>query len=320
MDVSFAQKDDPVVIQQIIMRMLMGVNTSIPGTIQEFDEELQLAKVVPNIRAIENNPEGGTTYVQLPDLINVPVYFPYSTTTGFAVTFPVQVGDQCLLVFSQRSIDNWQEYGRVQDPAEANFPRSHSIVDGVAIVGLIPKPNAISNFQLDCIDVRDMGRSHRVSVYEDKIQIFSTSSPPGIPWDAVTPYKEDEIVSIDNGKTFIALEDNVGEPPEGSDKWQPYGYSFFEVNNETILGETGKSNFAVDKEDILLVSDKASLQIVGEDIILKGNVKVDGTLSGADTGVPVVTTAGILHDVKLIDGDHRHSGVEAGGGISGGVQ
>ncbi|MDD5417249.1 MAG: Gp138 family membrane-puncturing spike protein [Candidatus Aenigmarchaeota archaeon] len=312
MDNSFLKPNDPGILQEVIQRVLLGVNTSIPGTIQSFNSENQTAVIVPNIRSIENRRDGTTVYTQLPDLIEVPLVFPYSTTTGFSVTFPVAQGDQCLVIFAQRSIDNWQEYGRVQNPVEINYPRAHSLSDAMAIVGLIPKTNPIQNFQIDCVETRDTNRSHRVTVYDDKIQIFSVSSIVAVEWNAVTPYEEGMIVSIDSGKKFKALKDNTGVDPE-SDKetWQPYKYSLFEVSNEQISGETGKSSFVMAEENITLDSG---------DIILKGNVKIDGILSGSTSLLPVTTANGILHTTKIINATHIHDGVTAGDDNTGGVK
>lgn len=311
MDNSFLKKDSPAILQEIIERVLMGVNTSIPGTIQSFNKDNQTAIIVPNIRSIENQRGGVTVYTQLPDLIEVPLVFPYSSTTGFSVTFPVAQGDQCLVIFAQRSIDNWQEYGRVQNPVEVNYPRAHSLSDAMAIVGLIPKPNSIQNFQLTCVDVRDETRSHRVSVYEDKIQIFSVDDIPALEWDAVTEYKKNEIVAIENGKKFKALKDNTGVQPESDEEtWQPYKYSLLEVKNEEISGETGKSSFVMAEQSITLKS---------ADIVIEGNMKINGIISGSSSSLPVQTSAGMLHGIKLIDGAHRHDGVEPGSGNSGGV-
>lgn len=171
-DLAFLKKNDPMIMQEVINRIILSnVCTSIPGTIRTFDKTTQIVTVTPNIRMIENKLDGATTKIQMPDLIEVPCLFPYSTTSGFSLTYPVKEGDQCLLIFAQRSIDNWLENGMVQDPIETKYPRSHSLSDGIAIVGLIPKPNAISNFQTDGIELRNGDRTVYIKIKDDNIKL-----------------------------------------------------------------------------------------------------------------------------------------------------
>ena len=171
MDNSFLKSDDPKILQQVISRMLLDVNTSMPGTIKSFDKKNQTATIIPNIRSVVNKTDGTSSTRQLPELKNVPCLFPYSANSGFSLTFPVKEGDQCLLIFSQRSIDNWQENGKVNDPVEVSYPRAHSLVDAVAIVGAIPEPDAIQDFNEDAIEIRNKDRSSVVTVGNSNITI-----------------------------------------------------------------------------------------------------------------------------------------------------
>lgn len=208
MDLILAKDGDPVILQQTINRFILSnINTSIPGTIQTFDQATQIATVTPNIRAIENKMDGTTTTVQLPDLIQVPCVFPYSTTTGFALTFPIEKGDQCLLIFAQRSIDNWQEFSRVQDPAESKFPRAFSLSDAIAIPGLIPKPNAIQSWQNDGIELRNTDRSVHIKVERDNIELSKDTATIKLKSDG-TISCETGTVSLNMNGTNITLSGN----------------------------------------------------------------------------------------------------------------
>jgi len=72
---------------------------------------------------------------------DVPVIFPGSG--DYALTFPVKQGDECLLIFCERSIDNWNEKGDVQEQSDY---RQHHAADAIAIVGLRSQPNVFDNF------------------------------------------------------------------------------------------------------------------------------------------------------------------------------
>ena len=60
---------------------------------------------------------------------------------GFALTFPVAAGDECLVVFASRCIDAWWQSGGVGEPME---PRMHDLSDGFALVGVRSQPHRLS--------------------------------------------------------------------------------------------------------------------------------------------------------------------------------
>lgn len=76
-----------------------------------------------------------------PTILNVPVQMPASSTSAF--TFPVNVGDSVLLIFSMNGIDTWKRgVGKSSTPSDF---RHHSIRDCVAITGVFPFANSVNN-------------------------------------------------------------------------------------------------------------------------------------------------------------------------------
>ena len=69
----------------------------------------------------------------------MPVVFPGGG--GFALTFPVAAGDECLVVFASRCIDAWWQSGGVGEPME---PRMHDLSDGFALIGVRSQPAHVS--------------------------------------------------------------------------------------------------------------------------------------------------------------------------------
>jgi hypothetical protein len=63
----------------------------------------------------------------------------------------VKPGDECLLVFLERSMDNWHQHGGVQEPSDH---RMHDINDAVAYVGLRSQPNVISGISTTGVQLR----------------------------------------------------------------------------------------------------------------------------------------------------------------------
>jgi hypothetical protein len=82
-------------------------------------------------------------------IVDVPVVFPSSK--NYALTFPIEQGDEVLLVFSQRSLDNWFARG---GPQEQSDRRYHHPADAIAVVGLRSQPNVIPNFDQDHAQLR----------------------------------------------------------------------------------------------------------------------------------------------------------------------
>ncbi len=131
-------------IKQGVLAALKDLHTAMPGIVESFDATTQLATIQPAIRRIFITRDGDTeilTPSDLPLLINVPVVFPRGG--GFSLTFPVEKGDECLLVFCERSIDNWHKTGKVKKPGARRF---HSLSDATAFVGLSSVPNKIPNY------------------------------------------------------------------------------------------------------------------------------------------------------------------------------
>ena len=109
---------------------LKELHTALPGIIQSFDPELQTVSVQPAIKRIfksisEDSQE--LIAMELPILINVPILYPRGG--GFSLTFPISVGDECLLLFSERSIDRWHIFGGTNEPGAKRF---HSLSDGIS--------------------------------------------------------------------------------------------------------------------------------------------------------------------------------------------
>jgi hypothetical protein len=100
-----------------------------PATIVSFDTSDCSASVQPSIN---KNYFDGTTE-QLPVIHKVPVVFPVSGLASF--TFPINAGDFCLLLFSERSLEEWKRLGINEKPIDR---RKFALSDAIAIPGLIP--------------------------------------------------------------------------------------------------------------------------------------------------------------------------------------
>lgn len=145
-----------------IEAQLKGLHTSMPGIIVSFDSATQTASVQPALQRIFT--ERGA--VNLPLCVDVPVAFPGGG--DFFLTFPVAAGDECILIFSERAIDNWFAYGGTQQPSEY---RLHDLSDAIAVVGLNSQAKKLTNLQMTGAELRNRSRSTFIRLEGSKIYI-----------------------------------------------------------------------------------------------------------------------------------------------------
>ena len=107
--------------------LMFKLHCCIPCIIQSYDAAKGTVECQPAIREKIINQNENIEYLNLPLLINVPVAFP--SNNEYSVTFPLKTGDECLVFFSDLSIDNFWEKGDVQNPIE---DRRHDLSDGIA--------------------------------------------------------------------------------------------------------------------------------------------------------------------------------------------
>lgn len=95
--------------------------TALPGIVQSFDPAAMTVSVQPAVAG------GSPTRRERP----LPWICPPGRTCrwvfpgggGFALTFPVAAGDECLVVFASRCIDAWWQSGGVGEPMEPRDAR-----------------------------------------------------------------------------------------------------------------------------------------------------------------------------------------------------
>ncbi len=95
--------------------VLSSLHCAMPGIVESFDALTQTAAVRPALK------RKGMT---LPVIRDVPVFMP--------VSFTVNPGDACLLVFADFDTDAWLEGREAEDPTSG---RMHSLSDAFAFIG-----------------------------------------------------------------------------------------------------------------------------------------------------------------------------------------
>lgn len=134
------------VIQAAITQGFVDLHTMLPGQIEKYDPVQQKADIKPLIKrtvilsdGTELDPES------LPVIANVPIIFPQGS--GFFFSIPLKKNDYVMLLFCERSIDQYISGDGVDtDPIDV---RMHDLSDAVAFPGFVPYSKTLKNVVKD---------------------------------------------------------------------------------------------------------------------------------------------------------------------------
>jgi hypothetical protein len=155
-----------VQLRSNISAAIDDIHTCCPGIVDAFDAETQMAQVKPALQHLFFPDGEDARWVDLPPLVDVPVVV--LGGAGFALTFPIHSGDECLLLFAERSIDNWRETGEVSQQALA---RHHSLSDAFALVGIRSQGRALSSYNPAEVELRSLDGQTKIRL-TDSGEIF----------------------------------------------------------------------------------------------------------------------------------------------------
>jgi hypothetical protein len=141
--------------------------------IESFDSTKQTATATINYQK---------TFFQFDSATNKynPVLIPYPSLADCPVivlgggpaslTFPIQKGDDCLVLFNDRDMDNWFFGSSTSGVAT---PRLHSFADGIIIVGLRPLASVLKNYDMTRAVLQN--GSTMVGVGASKVKVSNSS-------------------------------------------------------------------------------------------------------------------------------------------------
>ncbi len=130
-------------------QILLSLSCHHIGTVQSFDATKQTATATINYKKTRFVLDA-TTGLYDPVLDDYPILVdcPVIVLGGgnAALTFPIEQGDECLVLFNDRSIDKWFSGGM---GAAVATPRLHSFSDGLILVGLRSLPNVLEDYDTE---------------------------------------------------------------------------------------------------------------------------------------------------------------------------
>lgn len=103
---------------QLVRRELMYARTISVGRVSKVFSN-GWVEVTPQIQMVARDLNGVESPKDMPVLSRIPVG--YFKAGGMVVTVPVQVGDEGIILFSDRGLSLWKETGRKAPPRETEF-------------------------------------------------------------------------------------------------------------------------------------------------------------------------------------------------------
>lgn len=164
-----ALPDLSVLLDAIRSQIKKEINCAKIGIIQSFDAEKQEVAVKIAFQQVTSiKPDNTKTLAEYPLLLRVPVFFP--SGGGYTLTFPIAAGDECLVVFNDRQIDNWLVNGAGSPPS---MGRIHDISDGIAFVGIRSNPRALASVSTNAVELRADDNSSKISMGGGQLNIVA---------------------------------------------------------------------------------------------------------------------------------------------------
>lgn len=137
-------------IDQALHQFECDLRVSIPAIVVSFDADRQVVSVQPAIKELMRV-NAVLTPTTLPILDDVPIVLPCGG--GLSLTFPIQPGDECDLVFSDMAFDLWWQSGGVQQQPDGKLYR-HDIGDAKAHFGLRNQTRVLENYSTSSAQLR----------------------------------------------------------------------------------------------------------------------------------------------------------------------
>lgn len=184
MSLSSNSDSDADAIKELFRRVLYNVHTSMPGVITAVGDYkgVRVVSVRPVIQQIDTL-EDEQTLKAIDPIPNTPVCVPHVEDLGLSITVPLRVGNEGMIHFAERSLDNWIEKGGVQPPAEPIQPRSHDFSDAIFVPGITSVANPIKTWSDTTVEIRNIDATVAVSVSVDEVALRAGGAVVSLPGD-----------------------------------------------------------------------------------------------------------------------------------------
>lgn len=146
------------------------LRVAVPAVVTEFDDVHQTVTVQATVQEMFLR-NGVPTPVSIPALPNVPVMA--YRAGGFVMTFPISVGDECLVVFADMSIDAWWQSGGTQNKQIKRH--RHDLSDGFAVFGIWNQKRLVTDWSNTAVQIRDDAGDTIIELGENEVKVTATN-------------------------------------------------------------------------------------------------------------------------------------------------
>lgn len=229
------------------------INCARIGSLISFNSENATATVQIAQQTITGvSPEGIKTSTQFSPLVSVPVFI--LGGGGISATFPFGEGDECLVIFNDREIDNWLISGGINSVPTTQ--RVHDLSDGMCFIGFRSFPRSLNGYSTNSAQLRtDNGETY---VEVTQAGVVNAVSPTSINLTAPE-------VNI-NASTSVTIDTPV----------------------ETITGTLNVENTGSETEPFTVNGNmEVTGDVVASGVSLVNHVHSGVQSGGSDTGPPV---------------------------------
>jgi hypothetical protein len=143
------------------------IQTALPAIVTAVDLGAQTISAQPAVQGVFMDPATRQrVIIDLPLLVDVPIC--YYRGGGFAITVPLSVGDEVLVIFASRCIDAWWQSGGVQPQAEL---RMHDLSDGFAVLAPVSQPRKLAGVSPTALELRALSGTAKITIAQNAITL-----------------------------------------------------------------------------------------------------------------------------------------------------
>ncbi len=163
-------------IKTIIDFNLHNLHTSIPCVVETFNNN-GTVNATPAIKRVLTE---GDEEITLPTLSDIPIIYP--SVGKYRITFPIEKGDEGMLVFSEREINQFIEKGEVTRPL---MYRKHNISDAVFIPALISQGKRNNVPSSEGLVLEEIDGGAKIELINGKINLYGFVNIETVPGSGV---------------------------------------------------------------------------------------------------------------------------------------
>jgi hypothetical protein len=160
-------------LDRVLADFRSSLHTSFPAQVTAYDASKQTVDVKAALKRefASDDPERPWETEELPELFGIQIQWPRAG--GFAITFPIAVGDWVHVHCAVQSTLVWRRGGQPGSEPGVNDP--HGLNGCVAVPGWYPDTQKLTSVDTSNLVLRSVSNGVRITISDDEISLGSTS-------------------------------------------------------------------------------------------------------------------------------------------------